>query len=259
MPDHRASDGVRLHYEDDGSGPALVLIHGWMMSHRFWQRQVAHFRSRYRVISPDLRGCGASETRPGTHDVPHYADDVLTLLEAIDVREATVVGWSMGGGITMEALMRDRDKRIARVGLVDFPPRLEEDPGVADKVCANLEKRREGFTRSFLARMFLRPPAEAEMEWMVAEALRCAPQTACEMYRAMRPSRGEIGGPLDVPALLAFPEQGWFPQALQDWKRIFPAHVEAAFRDSKHCPFLEEPDAFNLALEAFLARPKRVP
>lgn len=252
MPSLLARDGTRLHYEEQGSGSPLVLVHGWMMSHRFWSRQVAHFRSKNRVVTPDLRGCGASEARPGTHDVPHYADDLARLLDHLDLRDATVVGWSMGGGITMEALERDGGRRIARVGLIDFPPRLEEDPGVADKVCANLEKRRDSFTRSFLARMFRAPPAEPEMEWMLFEASRCAAATACEMYRAMRPGGGATSGPLAVPAFLAFPSQGWFPQALAEWKRIFPRHVDPAFPASKHCPFLEEPDAFNGALEAFL-------
>lgn len=255
MPTFEARDGARLHYADHGEGPSLVLVHGWMMSGRFWDRQVEALAPDHRVLVPDLRGCGASEGRMGTHNVPQYADDLLRLLEHESIENATVVGWSMGGGITMEALQRDTSRRIRRVGLVDFPPRLEEDPTVADKVCGNLERKRDAFTRSFLLRMFLEPPSEPEIAWMVEEALRCPWPTACEMYRAMRPTRGGTPSPMSIPAFLAFPEKGWFPAALPEWKRIFPDHVAPAFPKSKHCPFLEEPRAFNEALRSFLAGP----
>jgi pimeloyl-ACP methyl ester carboxylesterase len=255
MPSLVADDGVRLSYHDIGSGPPLVLVHGWMMSGRVWHKQVEAFRSSHRVIVPDLRGCGSSEAREGTHNIPRFAADLHALLEATGVRRATLVGWSMGGGICMEYLARHGTERVGAVGLVDFPPKLEEDPSVADKVCHNLNVRKESFTDGFLQRMFLAPiPAETKA-WMLAESAKCKPAIACEMYRAMRHGDPVARpGPYPLPAFLAFPEKGWFPQALAEWRSRFRDVVAPPFPQSKHCPFLEETDTFNEGLRATMAR-----
>lgn len=253
MKSLRASDAVELAFSDEGTGPPLVFVHGWMMSGKFWKRQADAFRSTHRVVIPDLRGCGDSHPKPGTHNVPRYAEDLHDLLTHLDLRDATLVGWSMGGGIAVEYLHRHGTDRVAAVGLVDFPPKLEEDPSVADKVCHNLNTRKESFSEGFLNRMFLEPLPALEKEWMLAETRKCLPTSACEMYRAMR-GTGEIPSrrPYGIPALLAFPEKGWFPKTRDEWKPHFSPVLTPAFPRSKHCPFLEEPDAFNEALRQLM-------
>ena len=221
------------------------------MSGAFFKPQIQGLGEEFRVIAPDLRGCGDSAGRPGTYQVPRYAKDLAELLDHLDLREATLVGWSMGGGIAIEYLLAHGLERVRGVGLVDFPPKLDEDPSVADKVCHNLAKRRETFTRDFIARMFLAP--RDDLDWMVAEALKCEASTACDMYRAMRPARGPAPyGFATLPAFLAFPPRGWFPAALDSWRNVFPRHDAPTFPASKHCPFLEEPVAFNDALRRFV-------
>jgi non-heme chloroperoxidase len=243
------TDGVELHYHDEGTGRPIVFVHGWMMSGRFWNKQLEAFAPTNRVVVPDLRGCGESKPKDGTHNVPRYADDLHELLTRLDVRKATLVGWSMGGGIAVEYLHRHGTARVAAVGLVDFPPRLEEDPSVADKVCHNLNSRKESFSEGFLQRMFLDPLLPNDKEWMLAETRKCLPSTACEMYRAMR-GTGEPASrkPYGIPAFLAFPEKGWFPKAATEWNPHFSSIVTEAFPRSKHCPFFEEPERFNGAL-----------
>lgn len=255
MPHLAARDGVTLHYEDEGEGPPLVLVHGWMMSGRVWAVQQEEFRASHRVIVPDLRGCGGSEARAGTHNIPRYADDLHELLSQQGLAHALLVGWSMGGGIVMAYLRSHGTSRVAGVGLVDFPPRLEEDPSVAEKVCQNLRARRDSFTRQFIRRMFLAPPPADLEDRIAAESARCAPDVACEMYRAMRQTAASGNlEPYSVPALLAFPSAGWFPGALDEWRRGFPNHLAPGFPASKHCPFLEEPEAFNAAIHELAKR-----
>lgn len=255
MPHFAASDGTELAYLDEGKGTPLVFVHGWMMSGRFWKKQVDAFRTSHRVLVPDLRGCGDSQPKPGTHNVPRYADDLHELLTRLDVRDATLVGWSMGGGISIDYLHRHGTGRVKAVGLVDFPPRLEEDPSVADKVCHNLNTRRDSFVEGFLQRMFLEPLPSSEKSWMLSETAKCLPETACEMYRAMR-GTGEPASrrPYAIPALLAFPEKGWFPTALAEWTPHFSKTLTPAFLRSKHCPFLEQADEFNEALRALMSQ-----
>lgn len=255
MPDFVASDGVRIQYETVGRGPPLVFVHGWTMSGRFFARQAEGLSDAYEVVTFDLRGCGRSETRPGTHHLDRFASDLADLLEHRGLREAVVVGWSLGGGIAMRYLDRHRDHGLRGVCLIDFPPAYREAPDVADKVCHNLNKRRETFMRDFVRRMFLKDPAPGDVAWMLEENAKCATPTACEMYRQLGVSA--VASPTPRPglsALLVFPEHGWFPAALPEWKAIFPDHRAPPFPESRHCPFLEEPERFNAALSEFAAR-----
>lgn len=222
------------------------------MSSRFFDAQVERLRVDRRVIVPDLRGHGASEARAGTHTMERFSTDLHDLLEALDLRGVTLVGWSMGGGIAMRYVDRFGTARLAGVGLVDFPPRFEEAPGVADKVCDRLRSDRERFIRSFLRRMFVKEPSSDEVAWMLAEHNRCATETACEAYRQLGEGTS-TGRTYGIPGLLVFPTQGWYRPALAEWTRIFPVHVEPTFDHSRHCPFIEEADAFAAAVRSFSA------
>lgn len=246
VPQFRARDGTQLAFRDEGHGPPVLFVHGWAMSSRFFDAQFPFLARDRRCVSLDLRGCGDSETRPGTHTMDRFADDVADLIGELRLDRATLVGWSMGGGVTMRYLDRHGPARLRAVGLVDFPPVFQEDPSVADKVCARLRGDRERFIVSFLKRMVLDPTPE-RVAWMTAEHMRCATDTACESYRQLGAGSAS-GKTYDLPALLAFPRQGWYRASLEEWRKIFPRHVAPEFEASRHCPFLEEPEAFAHAL-----------
>ena len=95
-------DGVRLLCEDRGSGPPIVLLHGFPLDHTMWSAQIDALSSRFRVIAPDLRGFGKSGL--GADDVElgvpmeRYAADVVAVLDWLEIAEPVVlVGFSMGG------------------------------------------------------------------------------------------------------------------------------------------------------------------
>lgn len=249
MPWLVASDGVRLHYSDAGKGPPIVFLHGWMMSHRFFHHQLSSLSGSRRCIGLDLRGCGQSEARKGTHTMERFAADLHELLAHLGLHGVTVVGWSLGGGITMRYLDLYGPERLRAVGLIDFPPKFAEDPAVPDKVCKKLETDRAAYSVRFLKSMFLHEPAPADLAWMLAEYARCPSDIGCEMYRQL--GRGEAKGSFDLPALLVFPTNGWFPKAVADWKRVFPDSRAPTFEASRHCPFLEEHEKFTQELAAF--------
>ena len=101
MP-HLDRDGVRLYYEEAGSGsPPLVLIHGWTCDHTFLQPQFEHFRRSHRVISLDLRGHGRSDKPEQVYSMSAFADDVAWLCAQLKVERPVVVGHSMGGVIAL--------------------------------------------------------------------------------------------------------------------------------------------------------------
>jgi len=93
------SASIELHYEDHGSGPPVVLIHGYPLSGRAWDRQVAALlEAGHRVITYDRRGFGQSSQPAFGYDYGTFAADLNTLMETLDLRGATLVGHSMGTG-----------------------------------------------------------------------------------------------------------------------------------------------------------------
>lgn len=102
-------DGAQLYYEDAGSGPPLLFVHGLGSSTRDWFAQVPHFADRYRVLRLDLRGHGRSERTRGPYRIAQFARDVAVTLRKLDAVPAHVVGLSMGGMVTLQ-LSRSREK-----------------------------------------------------------------------------------------------------------------------------------------------------
>lgn len=106
---------IELHFEDRGTGKPVVLIHGWPLSGRSWEAQVpALIDAGYRVITYDRRGFGWSSQPWSGYDYDTFAADLKALIEHLDLREATLVGFSMGGGEVARYLGTYGDERISK-------------------------------------------------------------------------------------------------------------------------------------------------
>src|SRR5215470_14010581 len=93
------STPIELYYEDHGSGSPVVLIHGWPLSGASWEKQTAALlASGFRVITYDRRGFGKSSQPAGGYEYDTFAADLSKVLSALDLRDVTLVGFSMGGG-----------------------------------------------------------------------------------------------------------------------------------------------------------------
>ena len=109
---------IELHYEDYGTGKPVVLIHGWPLSGRSWENQIpALVEAGHRVITYDRRGFGASSQPWGGYDYDTLAADLNTLLTHLDLREVTLVGFSMGGGEVVRYLSTYGDERVSKAVL----------------------------------------------------------------------------------------------------------------------------------------------
>ncbi len=125
MPD-AANDNVTVHYEDEGSGEPLLLIHGHTMDGRIWTPVMPTLLGAgLRVLRPDLRGHGRS-TRPDSgYHVSHHAADMVAVLEDAGIDATTAVGYSIGGAIALEMAVTLAD-RIR--GLVLVSPVMPDRP-----------------------------------------------------------------------------------------------------------------------------------
>jgi non-heme chloroperoxidase len=127
------SGSIDLYYEDHGSGEPIVLIHGWPLSGRSWEKQVpALVETGYRIITYDRRGFGKSSQPFGGYDYDTFAADLDALLAHLDLRNATLIGFSMGGGEVARYIGRYGTDRVAKAVLAAaVPPYLyqsDENP-----------------------------------------------------------------------------------------------------------------------------------
>jgi non-heme chloroperoxidase len=120
------SGSIDLYYEDHGSGPPVVLIHGYPLSGRAWDKQVpVLLEASHRVITYDRRGFGRSSQPTSGYDYDTFAADLKALMDELDLRDATLVGHSMGTGEVTRYLGTYGSARVARGVLVSpIPPFL---------------------------------------------------------------------------------------------------------------------------------------
>lgn len=113
------ADGTQLYYKDWGTGPTVVLCHGWPLSSDSWAAQMLFLASQgFRTVAHDRRGHGRSSQTWLGNDMDHYADDLATVIERLKLKEVVLVGFSTGGGEVARYIGRHGTRRIAKVVLV---------------------------------------------------------------------------------------------------------------------------------------------
>jgi len=124
------SAGIEIYYQDHGAGQPVVLIHGYPLSGRAWDKQVpALLDAGYRVITYDRRGFGHSSQPATGYDYDTFTADLHALLEHLDLRDAVLAGHSMGSGEITRYLARHGSARVAKAVLIaPIPPCLLQAP-----------------------------------------------------------------------------------------------------------------------------------
>ena len=118
-------DGTRIFYKDWGSGQPVVFSHGWPLNADVWDDQMLFVASKgYRAIAHDRRGHGRSSQPWSGNDMDTYADDLAALIDALDLRDAVLVGHSTGGGEVTRYIGRHGTSRLAKAVLVGAVPPL---------------------------------------------------------------------------------------------------------------------------------------
>jgi non-heme chloroperoxidase len=127
-------DGTQIYYKDWGSGPVVVFSHGWPLTADSWESQMFFLVSNgYRCIAHDRRGHGRSSQPSEGNDMDHYADDLAELLDSLDVNDATLIGFSTGGGEVARYIGRHGTRRVKKAALVSAVPpimvKTDKNPG----------------------------------------------------------------------------------------------------------------------------------
>ncbi len=140
------SGSIDLYYEDHGSGQPVILIHGWPLSSASWEKQVPVLvKSGYRVLTYDRRGFGYSSKPTSGYDYDTLTNDLHALMEKLDIRDAALVGFSMGGGEVARYLGTHGSDRVKRaVFMAAVTPFLlktsDNQEGLEETMFAGIQK-----------------------------------------------------------------------------------------------------------------------
>jgi non-heme chloroperoxidase len=120
-------DGVELYYKDWGpkNGQVVMFSHGWPLNSDSWEAQMQFLADKgYRVVAHDRRGHGRSSQPWEGNDMDHYADDLADVIEALQLKDVTLVGFSTGGGEVARYIGRHGTKLVKKAALVSSVPPL---------------------------------------------------------------------------------------------------------------------------------------
>lgn len=254
---YRASDGVRLHYLEAGSGPAIVFQPGWTMPAEIWEPQIRHFSAKYRVVALDPRSQGKSDKPAEGHYLDRRARDIRDAVAQLRLAPAVLAGWSMGVPEILTYIERFGTGTVKAVVLVDG--NVGEDPDAARtrriwQFFVGMQEDRRKFAHAFARSMFRKPQPEEYLRRVTEASLAMPTNSAVAalanvmMQGDWRPTLAKI----DRPVLyVATPQLE--PSAKAVKARLPAARVEI-FEDCGHALFVDDPARFNRTLESFLGR-----
>ena len=200
-----AGQPVELSYVDQGSGKPVVLIHGWPLCKESWEPQLAVLPRHMRVIAYDRRGFGKSSKPWDGYDSDTLADDLKALLDALDLRDVTLVGFSMGGCELARYMTRHGGERVAKLIFVsDVTPFLQKtddnpdgkDKDVFDNMIARVEADRPTYLTEFFRtyyafgsqQLVINPVSQLFLDWNLAWALQASCRATTECVRTFSAS-----------------------------------------------------------------------
>lgn len=274
MGEIKTSDNVTLRYIEAGTGPPLVMLHGWSQSAALFKHQLEALAERYRVIAPNMRGHGNSEKPNHGNRVSRLAADLHDVIEALDLPSVSLLGHSMGCAVIWSYWELFRAKRIAKIVLVDEPPVVVANPGwsAEERWTAGgimepddlyrFADRLSGpdgadATREMIFSMVTPAMPEAEKNWLLdvnlqfprALAARLLINNATQDWRDTIPT-------ITVPTLVISGRASQVPWQSQQWihRQIEGSRFEIFEREEggSHFMFLEAPAKFNAIVGTFL-------
>ncbi len=265
MPFIDLDTGIRMHYRDGGTGKPILFVPGYSATVDTWNYAVLDLHDRYRCVCVDLRGHGLSDKPYSDYTYDEMCGDLRAFLKALDLRDVTFVGWSMGAGVGLKYVTGfNDDGRVTKLVMVGpATPRFkqtEAEPFGMDEAtaAATLEAVRRGFPETmaaFKAANFHRTDLAATQDWFLSTWLGLPAYAAYKYFKTLLDEdlRDRLEK-VDIPTIIFHGRHdqvchpGWaeyMVPRIKDCKIVW-------FENSGHALMVEEPDKFAQELAAFV-------
>jgi len=245
-----------------GDKPALLFVHGIMMDQSVWEHQVAAFSNTHRVVCVDLRGFGASTTTSTGTTFEDHCDDLLVIVSELDLKDVTLIGWSMGGAIA-QIVAAQYGERFKQFVMLDTTPQLIADdnfpyalPGEAAQQLGGLLM--EDFAAgcgAFCGMIASENAAVVEKLTAIASATDVGVAMTAFGISGGRNQLAELSQ-ITAPTTVMCGRNDaiCMPAASEMMAQTIPGCSKGVvwIEDAGHAPFLTQPEAFNAALREIL-------
>jgi 3-oxoadipate enol-lactonase len=255
-----SANGIRLAYQIDGpdNAPTLVLVNSLGTNLRMWEPQIAPLSRALRVVRYDCRGHGASEVPAGEYTIEQFGYDLLALLDALQIERAHVCGLSLGGQVALWLAAR-HPGRVARAVFADTAARVGTTESWTTRLglvrAGGMEAIRDMVLARFLSEGFRQhhPEVTRQISEMIAATSPEGYSGACTALRDadLRETLADI----HAPALIIVGEldEATPPAQAQELHAAIRGSELMILREAAHLSNVEQPEAFNQVLLAFLA------
>lgn len=261
MENVQLSNQVNLSFEDRGSGPAVILLHGFCGSSRYWQDIAPKLETSYRVIAPDLRGHGGSSVPDEPYLMETIASDISLLMDKLGVDKAVLCGHSMGGYVASAFAGAYPDK-LAGVALIHSTSLPDDEAGKQKRTDTMESIRKDGlepFIEGLIPKLFADHSLEhkpAIVQQTIDIGNHTPPLGAIRTAEGMREriDRTLVLEKLQVPVLLV---AGSKDKIISVDKTFTPegSHIyKHEINQAGHMSMMEYPDELIEPLKNFLAR-----
>ena len=256
-------DDIQLAYDDAGVGHAIVLIHGYPFNRSLWTEQTEALTSRFRVVTPDLRGFGESDRSEGPVTMNRMARDVAELMDQLGIEQAVIGGLSMGGYVAL-AFVKQFPSRVKALVLADTRAQADTEEGKqtrhqqAEKA---LSEGMAGIADAMLPKL-LTPDTVSKRPEVVKRVrdmmLKTKPQGAASalLGMAQRDDLSEFISTIRVPTMIVVGREDALTPLADSEKmqsKIAPSRL-VVIENAGHVSNLEQTEQFNYALIRFLDR-----
>jgi 3-oxoadipate enol-lactonase len=259
--------GAEMAYETRGEGPAVLLLHAFPLGMAMWDDQARALASSFQVVRFDCRGFGGSPPGDSLLTMERIADDAVALLDHLDLPSATVCGVSMGGYAAF-ALVRRHPLRLRGLVLADTKPSPDTDQARRTRAEQAAKVRREGtaaIADAFLPKLLGKTTHEQRPQVLarVREMILANPPRGISDALAGLAARGDSTPTLRevrVPTLIVCGEEDVItpPSEAEAMRAAIVGSALELIPTAGHLANLENPEAFNRALEGFLRRAEGV-
>lgn len=271
MPYVTADDGVRLYYEEAGSGRPLVLVHEFAGDLRSFEPQLRHFGKRYHTIAFNARGFPPSDVpeQVSSYSQARAADDILSVIDGIGEDRAHVVGLSMGGFATLHFGLRHQDRALSLcIGGCGYGAELDKRDSFRSEADIIAGFIRDSGMEAFAERYAFGPTRVqfenkdprgfAEFKQMLSGHSALGSANTQAGVQKERPSLYHLVDEMKritVPTLIITGDEDWpclMPGILM--KQTIPSSALAVIPNAGHAINIEEPDDYNRIVGEFLAQ-----